>query len=111
MIKNYVEIKLDKPRKLLISFNSMCAFEEVTGKGFLSFADSMATQSATMSEIRCLLWACLRHEDETLTVERTGELMDLMSVPDVIKKLLEAVTVNMPDPEGDKIPLGASRPE
>lgn len=111
MFKNFVDIELDKPRRLLIDFNAMCSFEEAAGKAFLEFADSMTAGTASMKDVRALLWACLIHEDESLTVNRVGELFNYSSVQEVIIKLLDAFKANMPDKkEGDR-PLEENRPE
>ena len=111
MFKNFADIELDKPRRLLIDFNAMCNFEEATGKAFLEFADSMTAGTAPMKDIRALLWACLIHEDKSLSIEKVGELFTYSTVQEVVMKLLEAFKANMPEKEEGDRPLEESRPD
>ena len=112
MPKTYVPIRLDKERRLLVNFSAMCSFEEATGKKYLDFmSETMQTGSMAMTDVRALLWACLIHEDETLTLKQVSDLVEYESVTGILKALQEAMLANMPEPkEGDR-PLEESRPE
>lgn len=61
-------ITLDRPRILKLDFNTFCAAEGVVGR-------SVVRQDLGLSEIRALLWAGLRHEDKTLTLEKVGSML------------------------------------
>lgn len=62
------QLQLDKPRNLRLDFNTMCTAEGVLGR-------TVVRSDIGLSEIRAIVWAGLRHEDRTLTLERVGELL------------------------------------
>jgi hypothetical protein len=88
-----------KERHLLLDLNAMVAFEEATGKNILSGL------SAKMgaSELRALLYACLRHEDEKLTLKEVGAWITTENMGEVARQITAAWTAAMPEKaEGDK---------
>jgi len=60
-----------KKRTLRFDINALADFEQETGMGF---GQLMATR-AVFATARALLWAGLKHEDRTLTVEKVGTLL------------------------------------
>ena len=68
---NYVNIELDRPRRIRFDTNALCDAEEALGVGI----GAMMNQQMGFRAIRALLWAGLRWEDRGLTLERTGRLM------------------------------------
>lgn len=60
-----------KKRTLRFDINALADFEQETGMGF---GQLMATR-AIFATARALLWAGLKHEDRTLTVEKVGTLL------------------------------------
>lgn len=60
-----------KKRFLRYDINALADFEQETGMGF---GQLMATR-AVFATARALLWAGLKHEDRTLTVEKVGTLL------------------------------------
>jgi len=100
--KKYVEIELDKPRKLLINLNSMCAFEEKTGKKFLDVTDSLSKgEFPAITDFRALFWCALIHEDPDITVEQVGEMI----TPADMDKLAKSIAANMPKAKEGGRPL------
>jgi hypothetical protein len=89
----YVEIELDRPRRLLYNLNAMAAYEDKTGKNFLDISNE--TVNATL--LRVVLWAGLIHEDKSLTVEQVGELLNSENMMDIQKKIVAAASANIPD--------------
>lgn len=71
-----VPIQLDKPRHLKLSLNAMIKFQEETGK---SLKDG-TLEDVTLEDLRALLWACLLHEDKTLTLDEVGEMVDMTTI-------------------------------
>ena len=63
---------------------------------------------------RVLLWACLRREDKELTLEKVGDLLDLMPLPDVSLKLQEVLNNSVPvkseEKAADETPLTTLSP-
>jgi len=68
---NYVNIELDRPRRIRFDTNALCDAEEALGVGI----GAMMNQQMGFRAIRALLWAGLKWEDRGLTLERTGTLI------------------------------------
>lgn len=106
--KKYVEVELDKPRRLLIDLNAMCAFEDNTGKKFLDVADGLAKgEFPSMTDFRALFWSALLHEDPDLSVESVGEMI----TPADMDKLAQSISANMPEGKEDDSPLAEKPPQ
>ena len=88
----YVDVVLDKPRRLLYNLNAMAAYERETGKNFMAISEEK--MSATI--VRAILWAGLVHEDKDLTVEQVGEMMSTDNMLAIQEKVLLAMTANAP---------------
>lgn len=58
-------------RTLRFDINALADFEQLTGMGF----GQLMTQRAVFATTRAMLYAGLKHEDRTLTLEKVGELM------------------------------------
>jgi hypothetical protein len=83
--KDEIVIELDKPRVFKLTFNAFCDAEGVVGH-------SVLRQDLGLSEIRALLWAGLRHEDRTLTIERVGAMLaDGNKMTEVMNVVAESV--------------------
>ncbi len=73
----YLEIALDKPRKLRFNHNAMADIEEATGVGLQKFI----TRQQSFAFLRRVLWATSRWEDPLMTLEAAGDLMDAYMTP------------------------------
>jgi len=102
-----VAIMLDKERYLLLDLNAMVAFEEETGKNlFDSNVSQELSAGLNPKDLRALLWACLLHEDESLTPKQVGSWLRYDNLAEVAEKLVTAWGAAMPDaPKGDAPPL------
>lgn len=60
-----------RKRSLRYNINALADFEQETGMGF---GQLMSTR-AIFATARALLWAGLKHEDRTLTVDKVGDLL------------------------------------
>lgn len=71
---NYVNIDLDKPRHIRYDYNSVCDFEEKSGK---SIQELMSNEGLKLglASLRSLLWAGLKWEENGLTVPRVGNMI------------------------------------
>ncbi|OGO04005.1 MAG: hypothetical protein A2Y91_03510 [Chloroflexi bacterium RBG_13_54_8] len=96
MKDEYVEVELDKPRRLRLDLNAMSDFEKATGKNF-----SAIGKEPSATDIRALLWACLKHEDERMTPHDIGKLITPGNMGEIIKRLVELYKVSLPEPEGE----------
>src|SRR5712691_2556900 len=83
-----VSIELDKLRLIKLSHNAIIDAEKVLGISL--FGSSPLEKGFTA--IRAILWAGLRQEDPALTLERTGELLDLITPGEAANKGIDAIT-------------------
>lgn len=79
-------LELDKKRVLYFNLNSLIDLEEKIG---VPMAE-LSNVSLTIKNIRTFLHAGLCHEDEELTEEMVGALIDLDNLADVQEKLTKA---------------------
>ena len=106
--KPNVSIKLDKVRYLRLDLNAMCSFEELTGKSMLQGFDF---NTMGVIELRALLWACLIHEDEELTLKQVGAFMGSWNMNEISASVAKVFPNAMPDSEGkQEDPLPANPP-
>jgi hypothetical protein len=71
--KRFEKFDGNQRRSLRFNVNALADFEQETGMGVSQLMNTKAVWAAT----RALLWAGLKHEDNILTLDRTGELMGL----------------------------------
>ena len=95
-----VKITLDKDRTLLFNLNAMVSFEEATGKNLMD--GTFDSKDMSLRDLRAILWACLIHEDETLTEREVGSFITPDNMIRVTSVLKEAFEVAMPESEGKK---------
>ena len=103
-----VTINLDKERHLRLTLNGMVKFRQTTGKDILKGLDMDEMSS---DDIRALLWACLIWEDENLSLDDVGNMIDMRNLLVVLKALPEAIVASFPDQEETSDPNPANRSE
>lgn len=89
-MKPSVLIELDRHRNIRLTTNALVKVEEV-----LNTSLSQMGTSIGLKEIRALLWAGLLHEDKTLTLETTGDLIDEADFEYVSTKVGEAINLSL----------------
>jgi hypothetical protein len=92
-----IKIVLDKERTLLLDLNAMVSYEEVTGKSLFNADD----KSMGARELRAYLWACLIHEDESLTLKQVGSWINTDNMAEVAQRLTEARNEAVPETTGE----------
>src|SRR5687767_11456214 len=94
-----VVLDLDRPRVLRCNFNALSHLEEqVPGLKALDIEalwDVITSNSITVK--RAVLWSQLLSDDPDLTLERTGELMELKQFREVSTAIAKSVLVSMSD--------------
>lgn len=97
MEKQWEMIQADKQRRIRFDTNAFCMMEEITGKSLAEL-----NERAGIRDIRAMLFCGLYWEDDQLTLEHTGEILDIImqtnGLEEVTKKLgnaLEAATGSM----------------
>lgn len=94
-----IDIDLDKPRKLLFDFNALANLEEVLKRSMLE-PGALVMRSA--GEIRAFLWATLKGDDPTITIEQAGALINAGNMQTVWDALNAAQAAHLPEPEAPK---------
>lgn len=92
-----IKVTLDKERSLKLDLNAMVAFEEVTGHSLMG--GTFKSEDMTPRDLRALLWACLIHEDETLTEKQVGSWISADNMAEIADRLNESFEVAMPKSE------------
>jgi len=91
---------------LKLTMNAICSWEEVTGKNFIEFTNSLKKKgvlSVQVSDMRALLWAELLHEDKDTKLSEAGDLMTFENISEVMEAVAQAVAEAMPKTsESDK---------
>ena len=102
-----VKITLDKVRTLKLDLNAMSSFTEATGKRL----ETLQGDNMSPGDLRAMLWACLLHEDDSLTEKQVGSWVTVSNMMEVVGKLNEAFEVAMPESEDkETVPLAESLP-
>ena len=90
MSKIGVTLEIDKPRTLRYGMNALVKIEEMLGKSITK----LDLDNISIKDLRTIVYAGLFHEDNTLSPEKVGELIDEHSEIGVVaEKLGEAVTL------------------
>lgn len=88
-MKKGVLIKLDKERTLRYGINALARIEESIGKPIMG----LDLEHLGVKELLAIVHAGLYHEDNSLTVEQVGNLIDDYSdINEIAEKLGEALT-------------------
>lgn len=88
-MKRGIAINLDKPRTLRYGINALVKIEDLTGKSLMS----LDLNSVGIKDLRIIIYAGLYHEDDSLTPELVGDLIDEYSdITEISEKLGEALT-------------------
>lgn len=94
--KPAVPITFDKERHLLLDLNAMVSFQEATGKNL--FSDELLKDLSPI-DLRALLWACLIHEDDSLTLKQVGAWIHTGNMKEIAGKLTTAWSEAIPEGE------------
>jgi hypothetical protein len=111
-----VEIKLDKPRKLVFDMNTFAAFEEKTGKFFLDVVADIVEaappgqpvrplevlRKVSMADLRALVWAAVHTYDLQgephwpLTLTQVGRYITIQNLPEILNAVLRGQAESSP---------------
>lgn len=101
-----ITIELDQPRELVLTMNTFCTVEDLTGKNFMRAGSWL---NIGFREIRALVYAGITEADrlakrpEQLTLHDVGELLGADRAQEVLGQLEEAYAKSLPPKkeEGD----------
>lgn len=104
--RGYAEIRLDKARNLRYSWNALAMLEEGLGRPTSSVVEELNNRTLAFKTLRYVLYCGLKHEDESLTLEQVGDMVDASNVADVmaavVKALMAALVGEKAAAEADK---------
>lgn len=92
-----VYIELDKKREIRFDLNAMAELEEIYGD--LPSAMEALHKKMSVKAMRALLYAGLKHEDETLTLQQVGSMVKMSDLSRITEKITEAFKADTPDME------------
>lgn len=93
-MKKGIIIKLDRPRTLRYGINALCVVEDLIDKQITK----LNMEEVSLKDLRSIIYAGLFHEDNSLTVEGVGELVDEYSnITEVAEKVGEALELAFGD--------------
>lgn len=96
-------------RTIRFDLNAMAELEERYGSVDNAFAE---LDKQSIKALRCILWAGLMHEDENLTEQKVGSLIDMEYLQETMQALTAAFGADMPDEEAsaNALPNGDENP-
>jgi hypothetical protein len=110
-----IPITLDKPRHLRLDnralFRSERELSLLWQKKVSVLNVFVDIGNISLNDLAVLLWVGLIHEDPTLTLEQTQDLMELSRLPDILRAILQAWNAAtlpaepQPSGQGDDGPL------
>jgi hypothetical protein len=102
-------ITLDRPRTLRMDFNALAKAEEMLGKDLM---DPDTWKRMRASEYRALAFACLVHEDASLTLEAVGAMLTPSKAAEMVRALIELYTAapstTAPEEEAEPRPTASA---
>lgn len=96
--RGYVDIELDRKRRLKFNMNALSELEDVLGRPITQLSD----QTIGMKELRALLWAGLLHEDPDLSLQEVGALVEMENIQLISEKITEAMMLAFPQSDQKK---------
>lgn len=87
-MKTTVAIELDKTRNLRYDVNSLVKIEELTGKPITT----ITTEDIGIKDIRSIIYAGLRWESKSLTLDKVGDLMSEVMAEKGLEYLIEKIS-------------------
>lgn len=103
----FVEVMLDKPRKLRFGMGAVLEFEQLTNLKLMEVSENVGPEIAVK-----IAWVMFRQEDKELTLEKTAELIDEYydgNIYDFITGISEAINIAFEDKKA-KNPKNAVKP-
>lgn len=97
-----VPVTLDRIRQLKVDFNALCAMEEKSGKSVMK---PNSWSNMKIADLRVMLWAGLRHEDKTLTLEQVGKMVTMTNMKDTMEAVTKAWSLHVETPGAPPTPL------
>lgn len=89
-----IPIMLDKERHFIFDLNAMEAIEEKYG----SIDEALsAAGKQKMKDMKFLIYQGLLHEDESLTLDQVGKIVNMLNLTEISHALLQGMGFALPD--------------
>ncbi len=79
-------VQLDKPREVRMTLGAMKAYEKASGQSVLE----IDWTKIRATDISLLLWAALKQEDSSLTIEQVDAMVDESNFINVLRTVVHA---------------------
>ena len=106
--KTYVA-KFDKERVLSYDLNALATIEDLSGKNIFKILKKLdglkpeeAAENLSFKDMRILLYAGLKSNDASISIEEAGKLAGIGNIAEVLGKIITAFNLSMPEAEGKK---------
>lgn len=102
--KPFVTLPLDKPRKFRLSLNAIIELEDNFGISLEKpeeFVARIMGKGKLLKSLRTILWAGLKHNNEDLTEEDVGEIIDINNIAEITPLVFAHMGIKL-DPEEKK---------
>jgi hypothetical protein len=85
-----------KPRHVYLGFNALNTLVEKLGVDIMNAQTTITTAGGPemLKTIRAILWAGLIHEDEMLTIEDAGDLIEFSKLDEITNAVLKALALS-----------------
>lgn len=94
-----IDIVLDRPRHLLLNLKALALAERelatLLDRKKVSLIKVFQSGEVGVSDLVCLVWAGLLHEDPTLTLDQAMALLGASDLESIATKLMEAMQAHM----------------
>jgi hypothetical protein len=91
-----IPITLDKERHFIFDLNAMEAIEEKYG----SIDEALsAAGKQRMKDMKFLIYEGLLHEDESITLDQVGKMVNMLNLTETSHELLKGMGFSLPDAE------------
>lgn len=99
-------ITLDKERHLRLDLNAFCVLEDAYGD---TFAILEGAERGSLKALRAIVWAGLAYEDEALTENEVGKMINPGNLAEVSQTIQEVIAYYLPDPKNSPSLAPATR--
>lgn len=90
--KGFIEIELDKPRRLKYDWNAVAEIEDRHDTSLIELMEAISEKK--IGRLRIALWGGLIHEDESLTLKQVGEMINFENFTHIMEKVTEAIQIS-----------------
>lgn len=102
-LRKYVPVEgEEKTYHLRYNYNALILLEEALGMGIVEFGDRLRQRQLRFRDIRSLIWAGLVGENEQMTMQAAGLVIDEVGLQPIVTAAMEAFFAAFPSLQKDE---------